>query len=385
MEFNDHLRHSLDRLIDYIESNNYRGYDPYDALKSPLFKLPVLKSNKLIRFGSQQFVKRFPLNLRKLLFIPLEYNPVSLGICAEAYAYKAKLKSANTDDYVTKINFLINELVKLIPTGYKGACWGYDFDWEARYARIPAYQPTLVATGFISNSMYHVYQLNEIEKARDLCISAAEFVLNDLNRTYKDDNYCFSYSPFDSEMVFNASMKGVRLLSQVFHLTGQEEYRTEAKRAVQFVVNHQREDGSWPYSIQNTGQWVDNYHTAYILDCLDDYSKLCDDDCYSDNLSRGLDYYLNHFFTDDGMAKFYDTKIFPIDTTSAAQAIITLIRFNQLKMAMQVAQWMIKNMQGSAGNFFYRRYKRYTIKTSFMRWSQAWIMLAFAKLLYKYK
>ena len=84
------IEESLQRLVNYIESQNYRGYDPYDALKSPLFRLPILKSNKLIRFGAQQLVKRSPLNLRPLLGIPKGYNPVTLGLCIQGYSNLVK-------------------------------------------------------------------------------------------------------------------------------------------------------------------------------------------------------------------------------------------------------------------------------------------------------
>ncbi|MCB0848707.1 MAG: delta-aminolevulinic acid dehydratase, partial [Bacteroidetes bacterium] len=69
------LSSSLERLQSFIEHEHYKGYDPYDALKSPLFRLPFFKSNKLIRFGAQQLVKRSSLNLRPFLFVPKGLNP----------------------------------------------------------------------------------------------------------------------------------------------------------------------------------------------------------------------------------------------------------------------------------------------------------------------
>ena len=80
---NKELNSSLNRLKAYIENSEYKGFDPYDALKSPLFNFSILKSNKLIRFGIQQLVKRSPLNLRTLLFIPKGYNPVTLGLAIQ--------------------------------------------------------------------------------------------------------------------------------------------------------------------------------------------------------------------------------------------------------------------------------------------------------------
>ena len=207
-------------LQQYIEAENYSGYDPYDALKSPLFKSPFLKSNKWIRFATQQLVKRSPINLRPLLFVPKGINPVTLGLCIQAYCNLIKVYPDKKNELEIKINSLINQLAQLIPKGYHGACWGYDFDWEARYEKISAYQPTIVATGIISNALFIVWQTTGNKKALGLCVSSAQFILHDINRIEDSDgNFCFSYSPFDKEMVFNASMKGVRILAQVYSQT----------------------------------------------------------------------------------------------------------------------------------------------------------------------
>lgn len=136
------IEKSVKKLQKYIELNECKGYDPYDALNSPIFNLPAFENNKPIRFGAQQFVKRFPINIRPLLLVPKGLNPVSLGLCIQAYAYLSQAFPEEKDFYVNRINLLVVKLRKLIPKGFSGACWGYDFDWEARYAKIPAYQPT---------------------------------------------------------------------------------------------------------------------------------------------------------------------------------------------------------------------------------------------------
>jgi hypothetical protein len=177
------LKRQHHRLRKYIESHHYRGYDPYDALKSPLFKLPLLNKNKLMRFGAQQLVKRSPFNLRSILFVPKGLNPVTLGLCIQAYAQLININPQEKNILNQNISRLIDELEKLIPKGFHGACWGYDFDWEARYANIPAYQPTVVATGIITNALFIAWQQTGNQKAFQLCKSAADFVMKDLNRT----------------------------------------------------------------------------------------------------------------------------------------------------------------------------------------------------------
>ena len=367
---------SLNRLLYYIENNNYSGFDPYDALKSPFFTLPVLKSNKLIRFGTQQLVKRLPFNIRPLLFVPKGYNPVSLGLSIQAYAYLFKSEPENQKIHLQKIDFLIKELVKLIPKGFSGACWGYDFDWEARNANIPAYQPTVVATGIITNALFIAYEITGHEEAAELVKSAAKFVVKDLHRTYRDDTFCFSYSPFDKQQVFNASMKGARLLAQAYFLEKNKDYETLAKQAVSFVALYQNGNGSWPYSLAKAGNWIDNYHTGYVLDCFDEYQRLIKDYDYSENIIKGYKFYKQHFIDYDGAPKFYYNKKYPVDCTAAAQTILTTVRFGDVDIAKKVAEYMIKTMQKPNGGFKFRKFKYYTVTTSFMRWSDAWMFAA---------
>lgn len=375
------VKQALNKLRSYIEREKYKGFDPYDVLKSPLFKIPFFKSNKILRFDTQQFGKRFPINIRPLLRVPLGYDPVTLGLCIQAYSYLIKIYPEQEKDFLEKIDKLINDLRLLRAKGYSGSCWGYDFDWEARHAKIPAYQPSVVATGIISNALFKCYELTNNKQALDLCISTAEFISKDLNRTYeKNGDFCFSYSPFDEQIVYNASMKGVRCLSQVYSVTQNEQLKDIAKKAVSFVIKHQNEDGSWSYSNKKTGKRIDNYHTGYVLDCLDDYIKFTGDNSFRSNIEKGFHYYKNNFFENNEIPKFYNNSIYPIDCTAAAQSILSLLRFNEKDLAEKVALFMINNMQDAEGYFYFRKFNHYTIKTPYMRWSQAWMFVALSYL-----
>ena len=381
----DKIYNSLHSLQKYIEHENYRGWDPYDALSSPLFKIPLFKSNKQLRFIVQQFVKRVPFNLRNLMAIPKGYNPVTLGLVLQGYSllYAKENNHVEKEVLLKKINFLVGELEKLQSRNFSGSCWGYDFDWEARHASIAAFQPTIVATGFITNALYTCYSITKNQKAKDLLVNSSEFILNDLNRTYsstKKNSYCFSYSPFDNQVVFNASMKGARLLSQVYAVTNNKKLIEEAKNIVDFVIEQQNEDGSWFYSIAQSGKYIDNYHTGYVLDSLDEYRIYSKDSSYDNNIKKGFQYYINNFI-EDGEPKFYNNKKYPIDCTSAAQSILTLIRFGNYDTAVKVAEYMINTMQNKNGYFYFRKYKNRIVKTSFMRWSNSWMFLALAKIL----
>lgn len=379
MTAEDQILHSWHLLQTYVENEHYRGFDPYDGLTSPLFNLPILKTNHKLRFLSQQLIKRSPLNLRPLLRIEKGENPVTLGLAIQAYAESGK--SVDHHENISKINKLIIKLRNHIPSGYECACWGYDFPWEARYAAIPAYQPTIVATGIISNSLYLAWKNLQIEEAKELVISSCHFAVNHLNRFEEPDgSFCFSYSPFDHEKVFNASMKGARLLAQGYSLTGNTLWKNLSAKSVQYVMKHQRTDGAWIYSQREAGGWIDNYHTGYILDCLDEYIKCTGDQTYNESLQKGFEFYLQNFIKEDGQPKFYDQNEWPVDCTAAGQTLLTLIRFNSLEKAKIVALWMIQHMQSQKGYFYFRKYSNHLEKTSFMRWSNAWMLAGLSTL-----
>ncbi len=374
------IEHSLHLLECYIENEAYRGYDPYDGLTSPLFDLPIFKSNNIVRLSAQQLLKRLSINVRPILGIRKGRNPVTLGLALQSVAYLVNLYPAKKEEYLKTGEFLLSEIESTSSKGYSGYCWGYDFDWQARYATIPAYCPTVVATGIVTNGLFEYYKSTNSSRAFELCENATKFVLKDLRRTSEGDTFCFSYSPIDAQKVFNATMKGARLLSQVYSVTGENILCAEAERTVRFVAKNQLPDGSWPYSSGDSRKWVDNFHTGYILDCLDEFIKNTGRKEYIQNLDKGVAFYAENFFVEKKIPKYYSNSVYPIDLTAGGQSILTLARFGHLDMATSVAVYLIEQMQDEKGFFYYRKNRFFTNKISYMRWSNVWMYVALSYL-----
>ena len=329
------IRESCAKLQSYIENEKYRGYDPYDALLSPLFALPLFNKNKILRFGIQQLVKRSPVNLRSLLQIKKGLNPVTLGLCIQSYTSLAEAKIISAEEAIEKCNSLLSSLDNMIAPGYHGACWGYDFPWESRHMKIPAFQPTIVATGIITNALFTYYNYSGNLKAIELCKSACDFILHDIHQTTDPDgSICFSYSPFDTIRVLNASMKGIRTLSQVFNITHDSVLSEISSKAIKFVMKQQNSDGSWDYAIGKHGQWIDNYHTGYVLDCLDEYIKHTNDFSWEQQLKKGFDFYLNNFFEEGHIPKFFNNSkyVFKAAKTLGVSSFAFLVRALNLNL-----------------------------------------------------
>jgi hypothetical protein len=380
-----HLGAAL-RTESYVFGEGFRGYDPYDALLSPIFRLPLLRSHKIPRLAAQQALRRLPVNIRPILGIRRGLNPVTLGLAVEAYAYLASADAENAESYRASAQSCIAELERLQSRGYSGSCWGYDFPWESRWGKLDAYTPTIVATGIITHGLFTAYTLLGIENAFHLCSSASEFVLRDLERTLAPDgSFCWGYSPGDRQQVINATMKGARLCAQVHSVTPNEELRESARLTAQFAAKHQRGDGAWPYAVGDRRSWVDNFHTGYTLVCFREYAQRTGDDEFEAVTQRGWNYYRDHFFERAQVPRYFDTRTYPIDVTACAQSILTLSAFKDWQMREAVWSWIVDNMQKPDGSFVYQIRKTHTNRISYMRWGAAWMLAALSRTAYETK
>jgi hypothetical protein len=373
------LEEAIDAVERRLELEDLRGWDPYDALCSPLFRLPVLRSNRILRFGAQQVLKRARWNLRPVLRIPKQLNPVSIGLYVQGQAHRAAADPASEPPRRAKAQVAVRRLTGLVSRGYSGSCWGYPFDWESRYGTVPAHAPTVVATGMIANSLWVADKWLGLPQASELVLSAADFVRQDLPRVEgPDGSFCWTYGPRSDQAVLNATLKGSRLLVQAHDLGGAPELLDAAARSVRFVVAHQAPSGAWPYGLRDPR--ADNFHTGYVLECLSVYRRESGDRSADAAIERGWAYYRDRFFTDDMTPKYYDTRVEPLDATACAQSIITLCEFGDIDGAARVAELSRRLLALPDGSFAYQRRSGRLVRTPFLRWSTAWMYCALSRL-----
>ena len=373
------IQNAFKNLIDYCEKESYKGWDPYDGLNSWVIQKTPLGRSRFFRLAWIQLFKRNPINLRPFFGIRKDYNPKGLGLFLIGYCNlytKTKKK-----EYLEKIYFLSHHLLELQTKGYSGACWGYNFDWQARAFFQPKYTPTVVATSFIVEALLQAYKITRDIKLIEIATSASHFILKDLNKTYDErGGYTLSYSPLDKTQVFNAGLLGAKTLALIYEHTNEEYLLDEAKKIVSNVCSKQNQDGSWAYGTLPFHQWIDNFHTGYNLECIYIYQKISGDISFQENIDKGLDYYLNNFFTEEGISKYYNDKTFPVDIHAPAQLLVTLAKMDILeehkRLAKKVIRWTINNMQSKQGYFYYQKRRFLSSKIPYIRWAQSWMFYA---------
>lgn len=364
------------KLFGWCESRGFAGADPFDALNSGIFQVTPLRHSRPARFAFTQLVKRSPVNLRPVLAIPAGVNPK--GIALFALAELSRYRATRADLHRERAEYFLERLLSLGDDDAGTLAFGYNFDWQSRNFFAPKGTPTIVPTAFASQAFAEAADVigDRYQNAVD---RIAEFAATLLQRPVEDvDEVCFSYTPLDNSVIYNASLLAAECLSR----STRAEYQQLAGKAVNFVVRRQRDDGAWSYGEGRGQDWVDNFHTAYVLLSLKRLSAVHGVVVDVDTaIIKGTAYWIEHFFLADGTPRYYDHATSPTDIHSAAVAIAAASELGEKELAERVLRWTFQNMLDVDGFFYYRVGNIIVDQTPYMRWGQAWMAYAIAKFL----
>jgi hypothetical protein len=378
----NNLSDLLRKLLVYCRRNDWAGHDPYDALNSKLFDMFPILDSKIPRLVMTQALKRSPVNLRDILAIPKTQNPKALALFLMAFSRMSTEGLPDRED-------LIKEMIRLIAgkrsLGVSYSCWGYSFPWQTRTIVVPSGAPNLVCTTFVANALFDAYDYCRDSQCLNMALSAAEYILNELYWT-EGSAASFSYPlPSLRSEVHNANFLAAALLGRAYSRTSDKKFLLPALQVARCSAAKQQADGSWYYGEATSQRWIDNFHTGYNLCALWDLSSHAATTEFDAVIRRGFEFYRRHFFGADGSVRYFHDRTYPIDIHSVAQSIITLLTFKDvdsgnLPLAHSVLQWAVTHMWDDRGFFYYRVLRLHTNRISYMRWSQAWMLLAMVML-----
>jgi hypothetical protein len=271
-----------DALFRWAEARDWAGPDPYDGLTGPLARLAV---HPLLRQAVLQSVKRSRVNLRPFLGIGSLRTATATGTAAVACA---RLSSSHV--WRERALGLGRWTATEQMSGRYAGLWRYEFDVQTRWAYYPASVPNLVATTFCADGCLDTGTLGE-DAMRALAHGLLKHLYN---------GRFFTYTPTSGVLIHNANLMGAALASR---LSGVETLPRDlagrlsgaARRAVEVSLVGQRPDGSWPYGEATRLDWVDGFHTGYVLLRLEQAAARLDMDV-RDPLERGAHHYLRNLF-----------------------------------------------------------------------------------------
>jgi hypothetical protein len=366
-------------LHESLVRSNYKGYEFDDLLGSPIVRF-ISSGNLFLQRAAVQAGKLAPLNMRPLLRVRKLESTKARGFIARGYLYYYVY--TKDSQWLNLAEESLGWLLRNRSKGYAGYSWGNAFPFASRGGFFAEGLPTIVWTSHIALSFDLAYAITGKREYRDAVLGAGAFIMNALERHQDARGTCLAYAPGRLNLVHNSNLLGAATLLRCWKHTGDRAYLSLANAAYAWTLSYMHSEGSWDYGVGSQYRWIDNFHTAYNIDCLALGHDLGGRNVVAmSNLEKAFRCWIDHFFLEDGAPKYYRDRIFPLDIQCAAQAIETLAKISRkfpvsLQLADKVVLWTITNMHKANGAFRFqiRRFWRHNLES--IHWGQATMLSA---------
>jgi len=247
------------------------------------------------------FCEAFLPSARRLFHHPIRF-PIADAHYAMGFAFLYEA-TANSSHLEKAVHFL-SELRASHCRDFKEFCWGYPFDWVTRNGTIKEQTPLITTTPYVYEAFLQVYELDSQDEWKRILASTARHASVDIKdfRTSETASSC-SYTPFDGGGVINAAAYRAFLLTSASRVFSNDDYWRIAERNLNFVLESQNQDGSWYYAVDGVRDFIDHYHTCFVMKALAKIHALTGHQACLEALSRGVKYYLENLFDQDGLPK----------------------------------------------------------------------------------
>jgi hypothetical protein len=238
---------------------------------------------------------------RRLFHRPIRF-PIADAHYAMGFGYLSRAAAA--PEGLQRMAGYLHALEASRCEGFDDYCWGYPFDWVTRSGTIPGQTPLITSTPYAYEAFLLGYELSGREEWRDVLASIARHALHDIKefRISRQSATC-SYTPFDGGGVVNAAAYRAFLLTSASRALAEPSYREAADRNLNFVLDAQNPDGSWYYAVDGSRDFVDHFHTCFVMKALAKIHALTGDARCLGSLGLGVEYYMAHLFDADGLPK----------------------------------------------------------------------------------
>jgi hypothetical protein len=272
--------------------------------------------------------------------------------------------------------------------GYPNYCWGYPFDWVTRNGVLKKHMPFITTTPYVFEALLQVQRLAPRDEWREMMASSVRYATEDIkDQPYPGGGNTCSYMPGQEFNVVNASSYRATMLVSAAKFFGNDEWLKLAAANVDFVLAAQNPDGSWPYAKDGARDFVDHFHTCFVMKGLAKIHRLNRDRRIFVALAKGVEYYQAHLFAADGMPRPFSKAprltVYECELYDCAECInlCLLLRhdFPQLEATLEkVVAGILENWIKPDGSFRSRKLKFGWDNVPMHRWAQSQMFRALA-------
>ena len=301
------------RFVGWLDGYGETSHDHQSFFASDLgrgakalyYKKPLLGK---LAVAPMIFSEAFVPSARQFFWKPQRF-PIADAHYAMGFAFLSQVLGER--QYYRRAVHFLEVLKETRSPGYDHYCWGYPFHWETRGGTMHAGTPLITTAPYVYEAFMEVYRIDRDRRWLDIMRSIAEHAFHDYDdvTTSKDASSC-SYKPKDIKScgVINASAYRAFLLTRAAADFSQEEYQKVANRNLAFVIESQNADGSWYYSTDGERNFVDHFHTCFVLKALAKIEALTGNQDCTRAIERGVDYYVGNLFDEEGLPKPFSRR-----------------------------------------------------------------------------
>jgi hypothetical protein len=180
-------------------------------------------------------------------------------------------------------------------------CWGYPFDWQTVTGKWPQGRPLITQTPYgFEAFMAAAAQLADPHHLR-VAESVARFAAERIPTEEVSPGVISSaYTPEDDRRVINAVAYRAMILTTAGSRFRRDDWLRAAAGNVRFVLATQSSDGSWPYAVDGHDDFIDNFHTCFVLKNLFKVWELVPSDEVLAAIRLGYAFYKTRLLDEDG-------------------------------------------------------------------------------------
>ena len=325
--------------------------------------------------------------------------PIADAHYAMAFTFLYQATSDLT--YLKRAMHFLTVLKETRCSQFKEYCWGYPFNWVWRGGVIKQQTPLITTTPYAYEAFLLVYEMLERKESGDgyfspeqgnewrrILESIARHAFADIKDfpTSKTGSNC-SYTPFGEGGVVNAAAYRAFLLTSASQVFSNSNYWKTAERNLNFVLENQNADGSWYYAMDGVRDFVDHFHTCFVMKALAKIYALTGHAATLEALDKGMKYYLNNLFDADGLPKPFSRAprltIYKRELYDLAECINLCLllrdRFPQLEVTLRrVVEAILNEWVKPDGSFRSRRLYLGWDNVPMHRWGQAQMLRSLA-------
>ena len=334
------------------------------------------------------FCEAFLPAARRLFHHPMRF-PIADAHYAMGFAflYEATGDSSQLENAVQ----FLNELERSRCGEFKEYCWGYPFDWVWRGGTIKRQTPLITTTPYVYEAFLQAFDLHPRDEWKLILESIARHAATDIKdfRRSEKASSC-SYTPYLPGVVINAAAYRAFLLTSASQVFAEPDYWRIAERNLNFVLENQNPDGSWYYAMDGVRDFVDHFHTCFVMKALAKIHALTGYKGCDRALTRGVEYYLRNLFDEEGLPKPFSKAprltVYKRELYDCAECINLCLllrnRFPQLETTLEtVVAGILKDWIKPDGSFRSRRLHLGWDNVPMHRWGQAQMFRSLASYL----